>query len=139
MHQKGHRHFRGQGNPRTKGFKSATSKNQDLHIHMGQNHFAAQFTQSRKTVANYLQCAAADEGYLVAKNVRTEKEQRITLLAPVDARTADADDQRIIREEAFRVIAKRKAKHDNALKKGFATVYDQCLLKVRDKLEASDG
>jgi hypothetical protein len=42
----------------------------------------------------------------------------------VDARTANADDQRIIQEEAFRVIAKRKAKLDNALKKGFAMVYD---------------
>ncbi len=38
----------------------------------------------------------------------------------------------------MRAIAKRKAKLDNALKKGFATVYDQCSLEVRDKLEASN-
>ena len=38
----------------------------------------------------------------------------------------------------MRAIAKRKAKPDNVLKKGFATVYDQCSLEVRDKLEASD-
>ena len=38
----------------------------------------------------------------------------------------------------MRAIAKRKVKLDNVLKKGFATVYDQCSLEVRDKLEASD-
>ncbi len=50
----------------------------------------------------------------------------------------DAEYQKIIQEEGFRAIAKRKAKLDSALKKGFATVYDQCSLEVRDKLEASD-
>ena len=39
---------------------------------------------------------------------------------PVDANVADADDQKIIREEAVRAIAKRNAKLDNALKKGFS-------------------
>ena len=34
--------------------------------------------------------------------------------------------------------AKRNAKLDNALKKGFATVYNQCFLEVRDKLEVSN-
>ena len=38
----------------------------------------------------------------------------------------------------MRAIAKRKAKLDNALTIGFATVYSQCSLKVRDKLEASN-
>ena len=56
----------------------------------------------------------------------------------IDPNAADADNQKIIWEEAVRAIAKRKAKLDNALKKGFATVYDQCSLEVRDKLEASD-
>ena len=56
----------------------------------------------------------------------------------VDPNSADADNQKIIQEEAVRAIAKRKAKLDNALKKGFATIYDQCSLEVRDKLEASD-
>ncbi len=56
----------------------------------------------------------------------------------VNPNSADADNQKIIREEAVRAIAKRKAKLDNALKKGFATVYNQCSLEVRDKLEASD-
>jgi hypothetical protein len=33
---------------------------------------------------------------------------------------ADVDDQKIIGEEAIRAIAKRKAKLDGALKKGYA-------------------
>jgi hypothetical protein len=92
----------------------------------------------RKNVANYLQRTAADEGYLVAETVRTGKEQIIALLPAVDPNAADADDQKIIREEAVRAIAKRKATLHNALKKGFATIYDQCSLEVRDKLEASN-
>jgi hypothetical protein len=55
-------------------------------------------------------------------------EQIIALPPPVDTNAADADNQKIIWEEAVRAIAKRKAKLDNALKKGFATVYDQCLV-----------
>jgi hypothetical protein len=35
------------------------------------NHFAAQFTQSRKNVANYLQRTTVEERYLVAEMVRT--------------------------------------------------------------------
>ena len=80
-----------------------------------------------------------DEGYLVAKTVRTGKQQIIALLSLVNMSAVDAEDQKIIQEEAVRAIAKRKAKLDNALKKGFIMVlYDQCSLKVRDKLEASN-
>jgi hypothetical protein len=60
----------------------------------GQNKFVAQFIQSRKNVANYIQRTAADEGYLVAKMVRMEKEQLIVLLPPVDHSAADAEDQK---------------------------------------------
>ncbi len=89
-------------------------------------------------MANYLQRTATDEGYLVAETIRTGKEQIIALPPAIDPNAADTDDQKIIWEEAVRAIAKRKAKLDNALKKGFATVYDQCSLEVRDKLEATD-
>ena len=130
--------YRGQGDPPTKGYKSTISEIANETFNTGQNAFAAQFTQSRKNVANYLQRTAADEGYLVAETVRSGMEQVIMLPPAVDPNSADADDQKIIREEAVRAIAKRKAKLDNALKKGFATIYDQCLLEVRDKLEASD-
>ena len=131
-------HFnRGRGDPPTKGLKSAISKIANETFNTGQNRFAAQFTQSRKNVANYLQCTAADEGYLVAETVQTGKEQIIVLPLAVNPNAADADDQKIIWEDAVRAIAKRKVKLDNALKKGFATVYDQCSLEVRDKLEVS--
>ncbi len=50
----------------------------------GQNKFAAQFTQSRKNIANYLLRTAALEGYLVAENVHTGKKQGIELPVPID-------------------------------------------------------
>jgi hypothetical protein len=130
--------FRGRGDPPTKGFKSAISEIANKTFNTGQNKFAVQFTQSRKNVANYLQRTAADEGYLVTETMRTGKQQIIMLPPPINASAADTDNQEIIREEAVRAIAKREAKLDNALKKGFAMVYDQCSLKVRGKLEASD-
>ena len=130
--------YRGQGDPPTKGFKPAISKIANKTFNTGQNRVAAEFTQSRKNVANCLQRTAADEGYLVTETVRTGKEQIIALPPAVDPNATDADDQKIIREEAVRAIVKRKAKLDNALKKGFTTVYDQCSLEVRDKLEASN-
>ncbi len=89
-------------------------------------------------MANYLQCTATDEGCLVAKTVRMGKQQIIVLPLPINTSAADADDQNIIQEEAVRAIAKRKAKLDNVPKKGFATVYNQCSLDVRDKLEVSN-
>jgi hypothetical protein len=109
--------YRGQGDPPTKGFKSAISKIANETFNMGQNRFAAQFTQSRKKVANYLQRTAADEGYLVAETVLMGKEQIILLLPAVDPNATDADNQKIIREEAVRPIAKRKAKLDNTLRR----------------------
>ena len=132
------RYFGKKGDPPSKGFKSAISEIANDTFNTGQNRFAAQFTQSRKNVANYLQRTASDEGYLVAETVRTGKLQTIALPPPIDMLASDAKDQKIIREEAVRAIAKRKAKLDSALKKGYATVWDQCSLEVRNKLEASD-
>jgi hypothetical protein len=132
------RFYRGKGDPPSKGFKSAISEIASDTFNTGQNRFAAQFTQSRKNVANYLQRTASDEGYLVAETVRTGKAQVIALPPPIDTTAGDAEDQKIIREEAVRAIAKRRAKLDSALKKGYATVWDQCSQEVRDKLEASD-
>ena len=126
------------GGPPSKGFKSAISKIANDTFNTGQNHFAAQFMQSRKNVANYLQHTASDEGYLAAETVRTGKLQTIALPPPINMTASNAEDQKIIREEAVRAIAKRKAKLDSALKKGFATVWDQCSLEVRGKLEASN-
>jgi hypothetical protein len=46
-----------------KGYKSAISEIATDTFNTGQNKFAAQFTQSRKNVANYLQQTLANEGY----------------------------------------------------------------------------
>ena len=46
----------------TKGYKFAISKIVTDTFNTGQNKFAAQFTQSRKNVANYLQRTLANEG-----------------------------------------------------------------------------
>jgi len=86
-----------------------------------------------------LQRTTSDEGYLVAETVRTGKLQTIALPPPpIDTSASDAEDQKIIREEAVRAIAKRKVKLDSALKKGYATAWDQCSLEVCDKLDTSD-
>jgi hypothetical protein len=115
---RGGRFYRGQGDPPTKGFKSVISKITNETFNTGQNRFAMQLTQSRKNVANYLQQTGADEGYQVTKTVRTGKQQIIALPPPVNANTLDAEDQKIIHKEGIRAIAKRKAKLDNALRKG---------------------
>ena len=69
-----------------------------------------------------MQCTASDEGYLDVKTVRTGKLQTIALPPPIDTSASNAEDQKIIREEAVQAIAKRKAKLDSALKKGYTTV-----------------
>jgi hypothetical protein len=52
-------------------------------FNMGQNKFAAQFTQLQKNIANYLQ-RTYNEGYLVAHTMQTGEVQTIKLPAPVD-------------------------------------------------------
>ena len=104
----------------------------------GQNKFAAQFTQLRKNVANYLQRTSASEGYLVAEMVRTGREQIIELPTPVDPNASDAEDQKIIRAEEVKTIAKRRLKLAESLKKGYTRVYDQCSQEVKDKLKGTD-
>jgi hypothetical protein len=76
----------------------------------------------RKNVTNYLQHTASDKGYLILETMRTGKLQTIALPPPIDTTASDAKDQKIIREEAVRAIAKRNAKLDRALEKGYATV-----------------
>ncbi len=45
-----------------KAYKSVIAEIVNDTFNMGQNKFATQFTQSRKNVANYLQCMSAAEG-----------------------------------------------------------------------------
>jgi hypothetical protein len=79
------------------------------------------------------------EGYLVAKRVRTGKKQLIALPLAVDENAIDVNDQRIIRAEEVKTVAKRRLKQEDALKKGYAMVYDQCSQEVKDKLEATNN
>ncbi len=80
----------------------------------------------------------AYEGYLVAKTVRTGREQIIMLPPAVDPTVQDAVDLAIIRVEEVKTVAKRRLKLAESHKKGYATVYNQCSQEVKDKLEATD-
>jgi hypothetical protein len=128
----------GGGAELTKGLKSVISKIPLDTFNMGQNKFAAQFMQSRKNIANYLQCMASLEGYLVAKTVRTRSQQIIALPPAVNESAANVKDQKIIRAEEVKTLVKRRLKLEDALKKGCATVYNQCSQEVKDKLEATN-
>jgi hypothetical protein len=136
---RGSRFFRNWENPPIKGFRSSITEIATDTFNTGQNKFVVQFTQLKKNVANYIQQMAADEGYLIAKTVRTGKEQMIMLPPPINQSAADIEDQKIIQEKAIRAIAKQKAKLDSTLKKGYVTVWDQCSQEVRDKLETSNN
>jgi hypothetical protein len=120
----------------TKGFKSSISEIETDTFNMGHNKFAAQFTQSQKNLANYLQRTSACEGYLVAETVRMGREQIIPLPPAMDVNAPDAADLNIIRAEEVKTIAMRRLKLGDFLKKGFATVYNQCSQEVKDKLES---
>ncbi len=57
----------------------------------------------------------------------------------MDPNVPDKANFEIIQVEEVKLVAKRQQKLKEALKKGFATVYDQCLQEVQDKLESSDN
>jgi hypothetical protein len=132
-------HYPWGGVDMTKAFKSTISEIAENTFNTGQNKFAAQFTQSHKSASNYLQRTLACKGYLVTKTVRTGKKQIIELPPAVDESAADAEDQKIIRAEEVKTVVKRQLKLGEALKKWYATVYDQCFQEVRDKLELTDN
>ena len=64
---------------------------------MGQSKFAAQFTQSRKNIAGYVQRSIGKEAYTVAQTIRTGVLQKIDLPPHVTANDPEADDLIIIR------------------------------------------
>jgi hypothetical protein len=103
----------------------------------GKNKFAAQFTESGERVAGYIQRSGMDERYLVAETIRTGTAQTIALPAAVNANAPDKADLEVIRVEVVKSGVKRRQKLEELLKKGYATVYDQCLQEVRDKLKAT--
>ena len=108
-----------------KAYKSSIPGIEEHMFNTGQNKFAAQFTQSHKNVANFLQRTAHDKGYLVAETVRTGKQQTIDLPPPIDGNDPNAEDLKIVRAEEVKSVAKRRLKLEESLKKGYATVYSQ--------------
>jgi hypothetical protein len=123
----------------TKPYKSAIAEIAQDTFNTDHNKIAAQFTQLRKNIANYLQRTLVAKGYLVAQTVQTRKQQMISLPLPVDPNAPDKANLEIIRAEEIKSVAKRRQKLEEALKKGFATVYDQCSQEMRDKLDSSDN
>jgi hypothetical protein len=72
--------------------------------------------------------------------VRTRKQQIIPLPPPVNPNAEDKADLEIIRAEDVKtMIAKKRQKLQESLKKGYATVYGQCSQQVRDKLKSTEN
>ncbi len=120
----------------TKPYKSTIAEIAQNTFNMGHNKFGAQFTQSQKNILNYHQCTLVAKGYLVAQTVQTRKQQTINLPLHVDLNAPDKVDLEIIRVKEVKLVAKRQQKLEEALKKGFAIVYNQCSQEVQDKLES---
>ena len=134
----------GRGGPRArshitympKTYKSPITEIEYDTFNTGASKHAALFTKSRKNISNYIQRSSLEEGFLVTQIIRTGMEQTIEMPAPADAADADAV---IVRTEQVRAIAKRRSKIDASIKRGFATLYDQCSEQVKTKLEATNG
>ena len=78
-----------------------------------------------------------EESYLVAETIRTGTAQTIALPPPVDTNAPDKVDLEVICIEVVKSIAKRQQKLEESIKKGYATVYDQCSQEERDELNAT--
>ena len=113
-----------------KAYKSPITEIAKYTFNTGKNKFAAQFTELRERVAGYVQRIGMDESYLVAETIRMGTAQTIALPRPVDANASDKADLEIICVEVVKSVAKRRQKLEESLKKGYATVYDQCSQEV---------
>ena len=114
--------YRGQTQFVSKAFKSPIIEIASDTFNTGQIKFAAQFTQSRKNIATYIQRSVGKEAYLVAQTIRTRVLQNIDLPPPIPANDLDADDLAIVRVEVGRAVAKRFITLNQDFKKGFTTV-----------------
>ena len=123
----------------SKAYKSAISEIGEHTFNTGHYKYVAQFTWSRKEIANYVQRTSTDEGYLVAETIRTGKEQTMPLPPLVDQNTADKADLKIIWSEDVKTIAKRRQRLNEALKRGYPTLYGQCSQEVQDKLKSTEN
>jgi len=78
-----------------------------------------------------------EESYLVAETIRTGTGQTIALPAAVDVNAPNKADLEVICVEVVKSVVKRRQTLKESLKKGYATVNDQCSQEVRDKLKAT--
>ena len=101
----------------SKAFKSPIVEITSDTFNTGQSNFAAQFTQSRKNIASYVQHSVGKEAYVVAQTIRTGVLQTIFLTPHVPANDPEADDLIVIREEVVRAVAKRRITLNQDLKK----------------------
>ena len=131
--------YRGQTPFILKAFKSPIVEITSATFNTSQSKFAAQFTHSRKNIASYIQSSVGKESFLVAQTIRTGVLQTIDLPSPFSANDPDADKLTIVRVVVVKAVAKRRITLNQDLKKGFATVYEQCSQEVRDKLKSSEG
>ncbi len=121
----------------TKAYESPITEISKYTFSTGENKIAAQFTESRERVAEYVQQSGMEESYLVAETIRTGTAQTIALPAAVDTNDPEKADLELIQTEVVKLVAKRRQKLKELLKKGYSTVYDQCSQEVRNKLKAT--
>ena len=123
---------RGVGNitATAKAYKSPITKIARYTFNTGKNKFAAQFTKSRERVVGYVQHSGMEESYLVAETIRTGTAQKIVLPSAINPNAPDKADLELIRVKMVKSVAKRQQKLEESLKKGYATVYNQCSQEV---------
>ena len=114
----------------SKAYKSPIGEIVKHTFNTGENRFAAQFTELQERVVGYIQRVGMDESYLVTKTIRTGKAQTIALPPAVDANAPDKADLEVIWVEVVKSVAKWQQKLEESLKKGYATIYDQCSQEV---------
>ena len=101
----------------SKAFKSPIVDITSDTFNAGQSKLSAQFTQSRKNIASYVQRSVGKGVYLLAQTIRTGVLQTIDLPPPVPTNDPGDDDLIIVREEVVRAVAKKRITLNQDLKK----------------------
>ncbi len=92
-------------------------------------------TKSSKLSA--AQCSSRRQSGSGDRPHREAANNQVALPPAVDPNAADKANLEIIRAKDVKSVAKRRQNLEESLKKGYATVYDQCLQEVQDKLKTT--
>ena len=111
-----------EGRPTQQRVQVCNQRNRERHIQHGAKPIRGPVYAIEEECCELLAMHGIGQGYLVTETVRMGKLQTIALPPPIDTSASDTEDQKIIHKEVVRAIAKRKAKLDSALKKGYTTV-----------------